>query len=157
MRSLIVYATKYGAVEKAARLLADQLQGDVELVNLAAGPVADLTGIDRVIVGGSIYAGSIQEEVKQFCSSNQQQLLDRRFALFVCCGREDQAREQLAACLEPRLIQHAEQIGSFGYIYDFARMNLIFKLIIRKLAKVKTSQFNLREENIRTFAAQLNS
>ena len=157
MKTLIAYATRYGATEKAARLLSEQLNGDVELINLATGPVTDLAGIDRVIVGGSIYAGNIQEEVKQFCSSNQQQLLQRNFALFVCCGREDQAREQLENCLEPRLVQYAEQIGSFGYIYDFSKMNLIFRLIIRKLAKVKTSQFNLREENITAFAEQLNA
>lgn len=34
MKNLIVYATKYGSVENAAKLLAEELQGTTDLIRL---------------------------------------------------------------------------------------------------------------------------
>lgn len=157
MKTLIVYATKYGATEKAAKKLAEQLNGEVDLVNLKHTPMPNVDAYERVIAGTAVYAGTIRGEAKQFCAEYQQTLLQKPFSLFVCCGNEDQAREQLTANLDAQLLEHAALIGSFGYEYDFAKLNFFFKLVIRKVAKVTTSQFNLRDENIRAFAAQLNA
>lgn len=42
MRSLIVYATKYGSVEKAADMLKSKMNGEVELVNITKERVPSL-------------------------------------------------------------------------------------------------------------------
>ena len=97
MKTLIAYATKYGATEKAARALSEQLHGD-----------------------------------------------------------EDRAEEQLEQNFDAALVAHAVQRGYFGYEYDFTKMNILFRWIIRAKAKVRQSQYKLREDNISSFAETLN-
>lgn len=155
MRTLIVYGTRYGAAGKAAGKLAELLSGEVDIINLMQDRAPEVAGYDRVIVGGSIYAGSVQEQVKRFCTDNHRQLQQKPLGLFVCCGYEEKAREQLETCLDPQLIAHAKQLGSFGYEYDFSKMNFVFRLMIRKLANVRESRFNLNEDGIRAFAATM--
>jgi len=65
METLIAYATRYGCVEKCAKMLAEKLDGKVTLVNLQKTRV-DPASYGRVIVGGSIYIGKIQKEVRDF-------------------------------------------------------------------------------------------
>ncbi|SIQ09081.1 menaquinone-dependent protoporphyrinogen oxidase [Alkalispirochaeta americana] len=153
MKTLIVYATRYGATEKASRTLARQLHGDITLVNLVREDAPNPGTYDQVLIGGSIYAGSIQKEVRQFCTAHQEQLLCQTIGLFVCCREEHTAREQLETSLGVDLVAHATSTGSFGYEFDFSSMNIFFRLVIRILAKTKESQFNLREEKIKEFAA----
>ncbi|TVQ27951.1 MAG: flavodoxin [Spirochaetaceae bacterium] len=157
MKTLIAYATKYGATEKAARALSDQLHGDVELRNLTQDTVHDLAGYDRIIVGGSIYVGQIQDDVKTFCRDNQSVLLQKPLGLFICCGDEERADEQLAQNFDAALVEHASPTGYFGYEYDFGKMNILFRFIIQAKAKVRQSQYKLRDDNISAFAATLNS
>ncbi|MFW6362352.1 MAG: flavodoxin domain-containing protein [Spirochaeta sp.] len=157
MKTLIAYATKYGATEKAARKLAEQLSGEVELINLVQKRTPDISGCDRVIIGGSIYCGNIQEEVKQFSSENQQQLLQQPLGLFICCKDEENADEQLQNAFDPQLVQHAAHTGYFGYEYNFRKMNFFLRMLIRKFARIKESQFKLREENISDFARKMDS
>ncbi|NLY38245.1 MAG: hypothetical protein GX044_02975 [Firmicutes bacterium] len=65
METLIAYSTRYGCVEKCAKMLAEKLDGKVTLVNLLKMRV-DPAPYERVIVGGSIYIGKIQKEVRDF-------------------------------------------------------------------------------------------
>lgn len=157
MKTLIAYASKYGATEKAAHMLAEMLNGTTELHNLKTSQNLDAASYDRIIIGGSIYAGTIQKQVQEFCSANMQQLLEKSTSLFICCGEEKRAMEQLEACFDPRLVEKAEQKGHFGYIYDFKKINFLFKLILKKVAGVKESKSALNEQNIRDFAAALNT
>ncbi len=156
MKTLIAYATRYGATEKASRLLSEELQGDVHLCNLSQDPAPDISAYDRIIIGGSIYVGQIQDDVKTFCSENLAALQQKRLALFICCGDEDRVQEQLEQNFDAALMAHAKPVGYFGYEYDFAKMNFLFRLIIRAKAKVRQSQYELREDNISAFADSLN-
>lgn len=54
MKTLILYATKYGATEACARLLAQNLEGEVQIINIKQADI-DLRKYDRVILGSSIY------------------------------------------------------------------------------------------------------
>ncbi|MFW6252345.1 MAG: flavodoxin domain-containing protein [bacterium] len=157
MKTLIAYATKYGATEKAARALSDQLHGEVELHNLAQDTMHDLSGYDRIVVGGSIYVGQIQDHVKTFCSEHRTVLLQKPLGLFICCGDEDRADEQLEQNFDPAIVAHASLTGYFGYEYDFGKMNILFRFIIQAKAKVRQSQYRLREDNISAFADALNT
>src|SRR6056297_3111760 len=97
MSTLIVYATKYGCTEKAVNRLADYLDGETQLLNLGSKDNKDLKleEYDTVVVGGSIYAGNIQQEVKNFCSENINILLQKKLGLFICCGFSEKAGKQL--------------------------------------------------------------
>ena len=158
METLIAYATKYGATEKAAKILAEKIEGPVTLMNLKekSREPLDLTKFDVIAVGGSIYAGGIQKEVQDFCSENEEIFLTKKLGLFLCCGNEELAEDQLTKSFSGKLLDQADAKGYFGYEFDFEKMGFLTKLIVKKISKVNESKFRINEENIKAFAEALN-
>ena len=154
MPTLIVYASRYGCAEKCARMLQDRLEGAV-LFNLAKDETANLEDYDCIVVGGSIYAGRIHPKVARFCARNLDVLLQKKLGLFICCADLARVDEQMAGAFDERLREHAAVVEHFGYEYNFAKMNLLIRTIIRLIAKIHTSQSHIAEDNIERFAEAL--
>ena len=72
MKTIIVYASKHGCVEKCAQLLTAKIAGAVQLCNLTGEKNVQIADFDTVIIGGSIHAGRIQKEIAVFCERNKQ-------------------------------------------------------------------------------------
>jgi len=157
MSTLIVYATKYGCTEKAVKRLADYLGEGTQLLKVDSkdNKVLELEEYDTVVVGGSIYAGNIQQEVKKFCSENINTLLQKKLGLFICCGMSEKAGEQLENSFDKKLLEHAISRGYFGYEFNFDRMNFVSRFMVKKLAKVKENKSEIKDENIKEFAEKL--
>lgn len=157
MSKLIVYATKYGCTEKAVNRLADYLGEGTQLFNLTSkdNKVIKLEEYDTVAVGGSIYAGNIQQEVKKFCSENINTLLQKKLGLFICCGFSEKAEEQLENSFDKKLLEHALTTAYFGYEFNFDQMNFVSRFMVKKLAKVKENKSEIKDENIKEFADKL--
>ncbi len=129
MKTLIIYATRYGTTGACANLLSDALQGgDVVLQNLAENPSVDLTGFETVVVGSPIYAGRLNKRVKRFCSDNESALLAKRLGLFTCDMEEGEGSlKQLEHCYAPTLVAHALVKNSFGGQFLFSHMGWFTK------------------------------
>ncbi|WP_438446099.1 flavodoxin domain-containing protein [Gorillibacterium sp. sgz5001074] len=158
MRTLIVYATKYGCTEKCAGLLKHELapSGEVDCVNLKKMGLPDLSRYDRVIIGGSIYAGGIQKEVRSFCATHLPVLLQKRIGLFICCMQEGETAErELLQSFPAELAAHASAKEPFGGEFIFKRMSLLDRFIAWKVAKIETDTSTLSEEKIRRFTQQI--
>jgi len=82
MKTLIVYATKYGATKQIAEQLAEYL-GGADLVDVGKGETASLTEYDCVVLGSPLTAGSIRKEVKAFAQQHAGELGGKRLGLFV--------------------------------------------------------------------------
>ncbi|WP_027338909.1 flavodoxin domain-containing protein [Halonatronum saccharophilum] len=156
MKTLIAYGTRYGATEKAAKRLAEFIGEDAQLFNLKKDDLKSLNldDYEAVAIGGSIYAGNIQRRVKKFCEENMGALLEKRLGLFLCCGDVERADEQLVTVFEDELVDKVDAKGYFGYEYDFKKMNFLFKLVIKMMAKVNESKSEINEENIKSFAEE---
>jgi menaquinone-dependent protoporphyrinogen oxidase len=158
MKTLIVYATRHGAAEKCAGLLADRLGGDVDVFDLKKVPTVDLSGYDAVVVGGSIHAGRVQSRVKKFCEAHADALLKKKLGLFICCMEEgDKAWKQFHEAFPARLVDQAAAKGLFGGAFDFDRMNWFEKTIIGKIAGVKESVCKINEPAVAEFADKMKS
>jgi len=157
METLIAYSTKHGATEKAAKKLAEKIGGSTTLINLKdlRAKSVDLAKFERVAIGGSIYAGSIQKEVKEFCMKNEEILVSKRLGIFICCGNEEQAEEQLAASFSEKIHSGATVKGHFGYEFNFEKLSFMSRFFVKKVSKITESQFRLNEENIAVFAEAL--
>jgi len=59
MKVLIVFVSSHGTTEKAAHILSDFVEGDVEIVDLNVNRHPDLSQYDAIIIGASIHGGSI--------------------------------------------------------------------------------------------------
>ncbi|MTI60973.1 MAG: flavodoxin [Firmicutes bacterium] len=158
MKTLIVYATKYGTAEKAVKKLTEYLEGDIKIVNIGeAEEIDDIASYELIIIGGSIYAGKIQQEIKKFCESNISLFSSKKIGLFICCGRSDQVAEQLTASFGEKLLNQAVVRGYFGYEYNLEKMNFLFKTVVRVITGIKESKSEIIEKNIKKFADEINS
>lgn len=153
MKSLIIYATKYGCTEKAANMVKEKLAGEVSLINIAKEKAPNLDIYDNVILGGSIYVGKIQKTLTNYITLNLPYLLHKRVGLFICAGQpEPVCTKELEEAFPVELFNHAAAKGVFGYEYRFDKLKWLDKLMVRKVAGVTESKYELSEQIIEDFA-----
>jgi len=170
MKTLIAYATKHGTTEKCALMLTGKLKGTVETCNLMKNAAPNPAEYDRIIIGGSIYAGRIQKEVTEFCSRNLEELKNKELGLFICCMFIDKGEEQLNNSFPRELLDIASVKESFGGEMRYSSMSFLEKSLTRMVLKsaAKTDKnlvgINVKEdfsllsiENIDKFSARFNN
>lgn len=159
MKNLIVYATKYGSVANAAGLLAGELQGTTDLVRLGHDDLPALDEYDSVLIGGSIYVGNIQKEVKEFFRDFRAELLEKKLGLFICAGEKSKEKRLYAIGknFPSELIDHSTATGWFGQEVHLEKASFLDRTAIRLIMGVKNSFSDLKKENIAEFAAKINA
>jgi len=95
--------------------------------------------------------------IYQYNILNLNELKEKRLGLFICGMQEEHTlREQLETNYPEELRRAALVRACFGGEFHFDTMNLVEKMIIRKVAKVKTDVSEIREETISAFAHTMN-
>lgn len=161
MKTIIIYATKYGYTEDCVQEMKSQLQGDVLTVNILTEKISSLDAFDNVIIGGSIYMGQINKKLKAFCESNMTSLKGKRVALFLCCGLPENFELNLASAFPSELREMAIARECFGGELRTDKMKGPDKIISRMMNKVATNQGNHEvikmPENIVKLASLVNN
>jgi menaquinone-dependent protoporphyrinogen oxidase len=153
MRCLLVYASSHGTTEKAARLLSDYLQQDVDLVDLKRASPPDVRAYGAVIIGGSIHAGTMHKKVLGFINRNKLLLMERHLGLFLCCIYEgDKAMTQYENAYPEPLRDQSLCSGLFGGEILYGRMNPFMRPIVRRITGMKEDVYKLDTDEIRRFA-----
>ncbi|PKM90683.1 MAG: flavodoxin [Firmicutes bacterium HGW-Firmicutes-12] len=156
MSTLLVYATKYGSTEKCSKILAEKFTDEVKLINLSTknnNQKVSLADYDRVIIGGSIYMGKIQKEIKEYCLKNLMLLKEKKIGLYICCmSKGDTAEQTLNKVFPPELLTSAVAKDYFGGEFNFKKMNFLDKFITKKVTKTDTDVSNIHEDKIDQFA-----
>jgi len=87
-KALIVYGTRYGATaevaKEIARILEEQYNFSVQLVDLSAERIKDISGYDNIVLGSGIKTGRWTGKAKRFLKRNFE---GKKLAIFVCSGR----------------------------------------------------------------------
>lgn len=89
-----------------------------------------------MIIGGSIYAGTIRKEVKEFCSANVNELSGKKLGLFISCMNAKEAEKQLNMNFSKELFDHAIAKENLGGEFKFKEMNFFEKLVTRMVSKM---------------------
>ncbi|NLJ30094.1 MAG: flavodoxin [Clostridiales bacterium] len=158
MKSIIIYTTKYGSVEEAAKRLQKQLGGETELCNLMRERGPSLGAFDTVVLGGSVYIGRVQKRLSQFCSAHMRELLGKKVGLFLCAGepKEDARQKELENAFPPELLRHAAAKDVLGYAVRFEKMNFFDRFIMKKVSGDSADKEEYYDDRIATFAGVLN-
>ena len=169
MKILVAYASKYGAAQKCAQMIAERLKGEVEVINLKKKKDIDCKKYDVAIIGGSIYAGLIQKEIKDFCTQNLPILKQKKIGLFISCMGEKDVPTFIQNAFPQELIDIAGAKESCGGIINFHKMSFFEKFIIKMIAKFNSKEQSsllpaegkndvetISEEKINYFVSQLN-
>jgi menaquinone-dependent protoporphyrinogen oxidase len=158
MSIAIIYATKYGATEKVALLIAKKLQSaSAEVFNLETNKQIDLQQFDTIVLGTAVYAGAPRKAMKDFCEVNTDILAEKRLGLFVCGmeQQEENQREELAKAYPQSLHDKAIAEEFLGGEFQFDKMNFIEKMIIKKIAKTDKNQSDFKDDRITALAEKM--
>lgn len=158
MKTAIVYASNHGATESVVNQLAGLLAGEpAEVINLRKNKNFNPEGYERVIIGGSIHVGQIQKPVKHFCIRYEDQLINTKLGLFICCMyTEEQASRQFELNFPKILREHSSSNKIVGGTFNFEKMNWFEKVIVKKVAGVNQTISNLDDLKIREIAEEMN-
>lgn len=136
MKTIIIYATKYGCTEKCAGFLKEKLSGEVDLHNLQGKKDVNLSQYERVILGGSIYMGKIRRSMTEFCQNNLNQLASKKIGLFICCADTKAPLEELKSNYPAALVDKAAVIDTFGGEVVLKRLSFIDRGIYKMGSKM---------------------
>ncbi|ASS64785.1 MULTISPECIES: flavodoxin domain-containing protein [unclassified Paenibacillus] len=118
MATLVLYATKTGAVKQCANVLAEELPGSI-LCNIETG-MPDLAAFDSVIVGAGVRDGKIYKPIRDYIKKNKDALLGKRAGYFICNEKPKKTEEIIEANFSEELRQAAVGIESFGGYKSYA-------------------------------------
>jgi len=156
MKTLVIYGTKHGTAEKCCNLLKEKLQGEVALVNIKKDKVPDINSFDNIIIGGSIYMGQIQKEIKSFCAKNLNLLKEKRIGLFICGMNDTDVVTPIKNSFPEGLLNKAAAKEYFGGEAILKNMNFLERFIMKKVGKMDKDVSKLSEENINKLAQLIN-
>ncbi|WP_373898081.1 flavodoxin domain-containing protein [Haloimpatiens sp. FM7315] len=157
MKTLMVYATNHGCVEKCTNELKKRLKGEVVNLDIKKESIKDLSEFDKVIIGGSIYVGKIQKQLSKFCLNRFDELKEKEIGIFICGLRDgDEGKAQIKTAFRSELYKKAKVKGYFGGNIIFNKLNFFEKLIIKAICKENKDINNIIIKNIDEFAENMN-
>jgi len=158
MKTAIILSSTHGTTEKAAQLLRKLLKGDVDVIDLKKCPNQSLDDYNAVILGSSIYAGSVKSRLKQFIKQNQEQLLSKKVGLFLCCMYEgDKATKQFETAYPEELRRQSIANGLFGGEFIMSHLNFLERKLIKMIDGVTTDVFKMNTQEIEVLADKFNA
>ncbi len=156
MSTLIVYSSKHGCTEECAFELKEKLSNSTTLISAKELKKLDSQDYDTIIIGGSIYAGTVQSSIQKFCQKHFKNLLQKTIGLFLCCMyKDDKAKKQFEKAFPRELRNHAKATGLFGGAMNLEKMNVLEKAIVKKVVGVTESTSDINHKAIEDFVNTL--
>ena len=156
MKTLILYATKYGAAEEIAQRIAKRING-AAIHNLKKTPIPDPVAFDCIIIGSSVYAGMIRKEAKQFLSQNVNVLREKKLGLFISAMGESGEKENFEKNFPSDILQAAKAANVLGGTFNPQKANFIERLIMKIVTKQSRLISNISDDKIEKFAEVMKS
>jgi menaquinone-dependent protoporphyrinogen oxidase len=160
VKALIVYGTRYGATANTSEIIAEALRQEgfeVKVVNAKNEKIQNINEYELVIVGSGIQMGRWTNEPEKFLDNFQQELSEKKLAIFVSSGAahplsegEEKTKEIQDArtkYLEQKAAKYNQKplaLGLFGGIYDFNKMSWILRRTMASL-KPQLEEAGLKE------------
>lgn len=161
MKTIIIYATKYGYTEDCVKELKEKLQGDVLTLNILTEKISGVDAFDNVIIGGSIYMGQINKKLKAFCDNYMSEIMGKKVALFLSCGLPENFEQNIANAFPDELRKKAVSCECFGGELRTDKMKGPDRIISNLMKKVATDQGKpdvaKLPENIKKLALAINA
>lgn len=150
MKTLIVYATTHGCTENIANRIAKGIETDY--IYNCKNETPDLKEFERVILGGSIIAGSVNSKLKKWVKKNRSELLNRRLHIFLSAGEDNP--DYITNSFSEDLLTHASDTIFVGGEY-YADRSKGFMKFIMKMAGKEADFSHLKEDVIKEFISNL--
>lgn len=156
MKTLILYATKYGATEEIARRIANTMPG-ATIHHLGKGNRPTLNDFDCVIIGSGLMAGMIYKEAKEYVSQNAEALLSKKLGLFLSGIDANRGAEFFGNNFPAELLQAASAAEFLGGIFDPKKVGMLGRFVVKIAAKRSGYADMILNDKIKQFAETLQS
>lgn len=133
MKTLVLYATRYGSTRLAAERIAAAL-GGADVHELSAHAPAP-GGYDEVIVGAPVYMGRLLKPARAYLAAHCPELKRVRLGLFACGAMPAGADGCPQCAFPPELREHARAICAAGGVVRPAGMRPLDRLVIGMIAR----------------------
>ncbi|NMS91424.1 flavodoxin [Clostridioides difficile] len=158
MNTIIIYSSKYGCTKDCANILKNKLSDNVTIIDINdSNTKIELSKFDTIIIGSSIYVGSVSKKIRVLCNDNIELLNKKRVGVFLCCGFSEQADKYLKSNFPASLLENVNAIGIFGSEARLEKMNFLDKLIMKSVAKGNYDSFKISQDNIDDFLRNFNN
>ena len=132
MKTLILFASRYGATEEIAYMLKSAVGGDVTVRNIRERGVS-LEGYDTVIIGSCVYMFKLDKHIKRFLRRNEKTLMGKRLGLYLCCYTTPGTEGYLEHFFSPELLAHAAAKDILGGKMQYEKMSYAYKQLFGAL------------------------
>lgn len=154
---LIVYMSHHGTTRKVAKQIQEKLGiENAALVDLETENDLNLNNYKTILIGGSIYMGSLQKKIKQFLENNKEILLKKRVGLFMCFMNKENSKAEFDKAFPDYLRNSAVAEGLFGGELILKELNFMEKMIVRYVSGVKEDVSELDQQAISEFIEAVN-
>lgn len=154
MKTLILYATKHGAVREIAERIAKRLE-DSTVCDLSSKNIPSVGQYDCVVVGSSLYVGTIRKEAKEFLTKNTAVLLGKTVGLFLSGLSKDSVETYYTNNFPENLLKHAKATAFLSGKFDPKKSGFGERLIMKAVAKTAGYTDTISDEEIARFAEAL--
>ena len=117
--------------------------------------IPPLTDFDCLIIGSSIYVGSIRKEAKAFLAQNADKLKDKKFGLFLCGLQESEEKQFFESNFTPDILTAAKAISFLGGIFDPKQSGFMERFIIKAVAKLPDYTNRIDNAKIEKFVEEI--
>lgn len=128
-KTLILYASKYGATEKYAKWLAASIHADLK--KTSAFTKEDLDAYECIVFGGGLYAGRVNGLKK--LTANLDTFKEKKISLFLV-GMAPPPNQGIIDSLPAEIKDHAGVFYLRGAV-NYEKMNWVFKILMRLITK----------------------
>ena len=150
MKTLIVYATRYGATALTSQEIAKILREEnfeVKVVDAKKEKIKEVSEFELVIVGGGLKMDKWTRESGDFLKNFQKDLAQKKVAIFVSSamkslferqGKTETLQKIKKSHLEDEALKynlHPIALGLFGGVWDKNKMGFLFRRTLDSLKK----------------------
>lgn len=154
MKTLILYATKYGAAREIAERIANRISGST-VYDLKSNTIPPIDQYDCVIIGSSLYIGKIRKEAKAFLLRYADALLDKNIGLFLSGLEPEHAEAYFTNNIPEKLLRSAKTATFLGGSYSPEKGSALDKLLLKAAKKPSGNMNTISDEKITLFVEAL--
>ncbi len=150
MKTLILYASKYGTTAMIAEKIAKAIDNAV-IVDLNQETSYNLNEYDSVIIGTAVYAGNIHKAVKQFFADKAAALKPQSYGIYLCGLEEKHNEEFFKRNFAADVRRNAKILQEVGGYFDPAKSSFFEKTLMKMITKSSAIQNTINEKALTEF------
>lgn len=139
MKTLIVYASKYGFTKEVVDQIKQSISHSCNVVNIKNENISKqaIESVDNIIIAASMYVGAINKKMQEFIASNETDLMKKNIGIVVMAMQKDDVENEITSNFSKELLNHSTFAEWIGGKFNIEKMSWMDKMIVKKVANCK--------------------